>query len=44
MKERTSFADDNRMAAVNDDAILAVRQVMAECAQVHEQRKSEVCA
>lgn len=42
MKERTSFANDNRMAAVNDDAILAVRQVMAECAQVHEQRKSGV--
>jgi integrase len=44
MKERTSFANDNRMAAVNDDAILAVRQVMAECAQVYEQRKSGVSA
>lgn len=42
MKERTSFAKDKRLAAVNDDAILAVRQVMAECAQVQEQRKSEV--
>ena len=43
-KERSSFSSDDRMAAVNDDAILAVRQVMAECAQVYEQRKSEVSA
>lgn len=39
LKERTGFAYDDRMAAVNDDAILAVQQVMVECHQVREQRK-----
>ncbi|OZB69556.1 MULTISPECIES: site-specific integrase [unclassified Thiomonas] len=43
-KERSGFSNDDRMSAVNDDAILAVRQVMAECAQVYEQRKSEASA
>lgn len=37
--ERERHAADERIAKVNDDAILAVRQVIAECAQVHEQRR-----
>ncbi len=38
MKERASFGDDERMAAVNDESIRAVQQVITECAQVYEQR------
>lgn len=38
IKERTGFSGDDRMATVNDEAIRAVQQVMAECAQIHEQR------
>ncbi len=38
MQERTGFGGDDRMAAVNDETIRAVQQVMAECAQVREQR------
>lgn len=37
--ERKRHAGDERIAKVNDDAILAVRQVIAECAQVREQRR-----
>jgi hypothetical protein len=37
--ERARHAGDERIAKVNDDAILAVRQVIAECAQVREQRR-----
>lgn len=40
--ERAHFANDARLASVNDKAICAVRQVMAECAMVYEQRKSKV--
>lgn len=36
--ERAGFDGDDRMAAVNDEAILAVQQVIAECAQVQDQR------
>lgn len=42
LKERASFASDERMAAVNDDAIRAVQQVIAECAQAHEHCQSEM--
>lgn len=38
MKERAAFGGDERMAAVNDEAIRAVQQVIAECAQVQVQR------
>ena len=41
MEERKRFATDERLAQINDDAILAVQEVMAECAQVHEQRSVE---
>jgi integrase len=37
--ERARHAGDERIAKVNDDAILAVRQVIAECEQVREQRR-----
>jgi integrase len=40
--ERERCGSDERMAAINDDAIRAVQEVMAECAQVTEQRKSGV--
>lgn len=36
--ERQKHAGDERIAKINDDAILAVRQVIAECAQVQAQR------
>lgn len=36
--DRERFADDPRMAAINDDAIQAVREVIAECAAVRAQR------
>jgi integrase len=39
--ERKKWADDERLAAVNDDAILAVQEVMAECAVVWAQREEE---
>lgn len=39
--ERERFAADERMAAINDDAICAVREVIAECAAAHEQRRAE---
>lgn len=42
--ERERHAGDERIAKINDDAILAVRQVIAECAQVHEQRRREPAA
>lgn len=37
-KEREKWVHDERMAAINDDAIEAVREVMAECAQVRAQQ------
>lgn len=37
--ERRKHGDDPRMAAINDDAIQAVREVIAECAQVRAQRE-----
>lgn len=37
--ERTRYARDERIAKVNDDAILAVRQVIAECEQVRDLRR-----
>jgi integrase len=40
-KERERFANDKTLAQINDDAILAVQEVIAECAQVHEQRAVE---
>lgn len=40
MQERTGFGRDERLAAVNDEAIRAVQQVMAECAHVYVQRSS----
>ena len=42
VKERTGYPNDDRMASINDDAIIAIQQVIAECDQVHQQRKSEV--
>jgi integrase len=39
--ERERFSNDDRMAAVNDDAICAVREVIAECATVLECRGLE---
>ena len=38
MNERAGFGGDDRMAAVNDEAIRAVQQVMAECDVVRGQR------
>jgi integrase len=37
--DRVRFADDRRMASVNDDAIIAVREVMAQCAEVRNLRR-----
>jgi hypothetical protein len=39
--ERKRFASDERLAEINDDAIKAVEEVIAECAQVHAQRGRE---
>lgn len=36
--ERQRWSDDDRMAAVNDEPIKAVREVIALCAQIWEQR------
>ena len=38
MEERQKWVHDERMAAINDDTIEAVREVMAECAQVRAQQ------
>jgi integrase len=40
-EERKRFAADERLAEINDDAIKAVQEVIAECAQVHGQRRGE---
>lgn len=40
MKERFDFGTDERMAAVNDESIRAIQQVIGECAEVYEQRLS----
>jgi len=37
--ERDRHLADERMARINDDAILAVRQVIAECSQAHARRR-----
>ncbi|MBN3836302.1 site-specific integrase [Burkholderia sp. Ac-20344] len=42
--ERMRWASDERLAAINDDAIQAVREVIAECALVQEQRRSGTTA
>lgn len=39
--EREKHAGDERIAMINDDAILAVRQVIAECAQVRAQSAND---
>lgn len=38
LKEREEFAADERMAAINDEALQAVEEVMALCAEVYRQR------
>lgn len=42
--ERERWASDERMAAINDDAVRAVQEVMAECGHIWEQRGSVVSA
>lgn len=42
--ERERWASDERMAAINDDAVSAVQEVMAECGHIWEQRGSVVSA
>jgi integrase len=42
--ERNRWESDERLAAINDDAIRAVQEVIAECAQANAQRRSEVTA
>jgi len=37
-EERIRYASDARMAKINDDAILAIRQVIAECEQAQRQQ------
>lgn len=39
-EERKRFASDRMLAKINDDAILAVHEVIAECTQVREQRET----
>lgn len=39
--ERDKWASDERLAAINDNAILAVQEVIAECAVVWAQREQE---
>lgn len=39
LADRKRFEDDPRMAAVNDDAIVAVREVIAQCEEARELRK-----
>ncbi|QGZ60521.1 site-specific integrase [Paraburkholderia acidisoli] len=39
--EREKWVSDERLAAINDDAILAVQEVIAECAVVWAQREQE---
>lgn len=41
LQEREKHQADPRVAAVNDDTILAVREVIAECAAVKAQRRGE---
>lgn len=38
--ERERWVSDERMAAINDDAMRAVQEVIAECEQIREQRRS----
>ncbi|NPT60055.1 site-specific integrase [Paraburkholderia elongata] len=42
--ERKRWESDERLAAINDDAIRAVQEVIAECGQANEQRRSGVTA
>ncbi|MDO8074758.1 site-specific integrase [Janthinobacterium sp. SUN176] len=39
-KEREKWIADERIAAINDDAIVAIREVMAECDQINAQQKT----
>ena len=41
LTEREKWSADDRMAAVNDESVRAVREVIAECAQVWQQRGQE---
>ncbi|MGF6977249.1 integrase [Paraburkholderia sp. JPY465] len=41
MEQRNAHAGDERIAAINDDAIRAVQEVMAECAAVRAQRRKD---
>lgn len=40
-RERDEWADDSRMAAINDATITAIKEVIAECTHVREQRAAE---
>lgn len=40
-RERERYSGDVRIAAINDDAIMAIRQVIAECEQVRKQRSGK---
>lgn len=42
VSERESRRGDPRLACINDDAIIAVQEVIAECLQIKEQRREEV--
>jgi len=39
--DRLRLPDDKRMASINNDAILAVQQVIAECEEVKKQREGD---
>ena len=41
LAEREKWPDDERIARINDDAILAVQQVIVECTEVKSQRQPE---
>jgi len=43
-EERKRFKDDIRLAAINDDAIAAVREVIAQCSLVRQQNAMEASA
>ena len=42
--DRETWSNDERLAAINDDAICAVREVIAECTMAHKQRQGEDAA
>lgn len=41
LSEREKWSNDDRMAAVNDESIRAVQEVIAECGEVRRQRKQD---